>query len=334
MMPNDPLVGGVALRRPAIQSPNFQTGVQGWTINADGSAEFNNLEIRGTFNGTDFIINSSGLFLYSGTPAAGNLITSLVPGTVSVTDPFGNTAQPGITVGSSSNTQIQILSIANAGIINALFNNASFSNFQIQAIAGSFAQILLQGPATTVVGFRDKVAIELNSANTPGSGNASMVMGYADDAGTLHTYLTVDAAGTHSNVTASVIATKPGTGTGPTNAATPEAWHSAALVNGWTGGGFGLKYRLLPFGDGLVEIAGDLINATATGNSICFTLPAGYRPSTAQNFPAAWNHPQASNSATPPWVFVNTNGDVQITALEAANVGVFFHIFVPLTFTN
>lgn len=48
MMPGDPLVGGVALRRPAIQSPNFVTGVSGWTINADGSVEFNN----GTFRGT------------------------------------------------------------------------------------------------------------------------------------------------------------------------------------------------------------------------------------------------------------------------------------------
>lgn len=48
MMPGDPIVGGTALRRPAIQSPNFVTGVSGWTINADGSVEFNN----GTFRGT------------------------------------------------------------------------------------------------------------------------------------------------------------------------------------------------------------------------------------------------------------------------------------------
>lgn len=88
MMPANPLVGGVALRRPAIQSPNFVTKVSGWTINADGSAEFNNLTIRGVFNGTNFVMNSSGLFFYSGTPAANNLIESHSP--ASGTDSFGN----------------------------------------------------------------------------------------------------------------------------------------------------------------------------------------------------------------------------------------------------
>jgi hypothetical protein len=88
MMPGDPVVGSTILRRPAIQSPNFVTTVSGWTINADGSAEFNNLSIRGTFNGTDFIINSSGAFFYSSTPAAGNLIASIAP--AAGTDASGN----------------------------------------------------------------------------------------------------------------------------------------------------------------------------------------------------------------------------------------------------
>lgn len=40
--------GQGALIRPAIKSPNFVTGVSGWTINRDGSAEFNNVVVRGT----------------------------------------------------------------------------------------------------------------------------------------------------------------------------------------------------------------------------------------------------------------------------------------------
>lgn len=85
---DDPLTGGTVLRRPAIQSPNFVHNTSGWTINIDGSAEFNNLTIRGTFNGTDFIINSAGAFFYSGTPALGNLIASIT--TAAGTDQFGN----------------------------------------------------------------------------------------------------------------------------------------------------------------------------------------------------------------------------------------------------
>lgn len=42
----DPIVAGLELIREAIRSPNFQTLVQGWSINRDGSAEFNNLIIR------------------------------------------------------------------------------------------------------------------------------------------------------------------------------------------------------------------------------------------------------------------------------------------------
>jgi hypothetical protein len=88
LKPDNPVVGGTVLRRAAIRSPNFVTGVSGWTINQDGSAEFNNLTIRGTFAGTDFIINSSGSFFYSPSEAAGNLVESSAP--AAGTEQFGN----------------------------------------------------------------------------------------------------------------------------------------------------------------------------------------------------------------------------------------------------
>lgn len=45
---NNPVVGGEngELIRRSIQSPDYVTGVSGWTINRDGSAEFNNVTIR------------------------------------------------------------------------------------------------------------------------------------------------------------------------------------------------------------------------------------------------------------------------------------------------
>lgn len=45
---NNPVVGGEngELVRRSIQSPDYVTGVSGWTINRDGSAEFNNVTIR------------------------------------------------------------------------------------------------------------------------------------------------------------------------------------------------------------------------------------------------------------------------------------------------
>jgi len=43
----NPLVAGTTLIRDAIQSPNYIAGVSGWSINKDGSAEFNDLTVRG-----------------------------------------------------------------------------------------------------------------------------------------------------------------------------------------------------------------------------------------------------------------------------------------------
>jgi hypothetical protein len=88
---SNPIVGGGGnLVYPSIHSPNFVAGASGWTIRRDGSAEFNNLTVRGTFNGTDYEINADGLFFYSGTPALGNLAASATNGLGSGFDSHGN----------------------------------------------------------------------------------------------------------------------------------------------------------------------------------------------------------------------------------------------------
>jgi hypothetical protein len=77
------VVGGMSkLIRFAIQSPNFVTGTSGWIIRKDGSAEFNNLVIR---NGQ---IISGVQLIYNGTPAFGNLVSSIT--NAAGTDTFGN----------------------------------------------------------------------------------------------------------------------------------------------------------------------------------------------------------------------------------------------------
>jgi hypothetical protein len=47
-----------------------------------------------SFQGTDYVINSSGAFFYSGTPAAGNLVNSVANS--SGTDPYGNQYLQGV----------------------------------------------------------------------------------------------------------------------------------------------------------------------------------------------------------------------------------------------
>lgn len=90
----------------SVQSPNFVSGSAGWQIAKDGSAEFNDLVIRGTFKGTDFELNSNGLFFYNGTPAAGNLILSIA--SAAGTDEFGNSYLAGFTSTNLSGGEPQV----------------------------------------------------------------------------------------------------------------------------------------------------------------------------------------------------------------------------------
>lgn len=127
----DELAGGTVLVRPALQSPDFVTGVSGWAVMIDGSAEFNDITIRG---GTTV----QGLILqYNGAPAAGNLTASIAP--AAGVDSFGNAYLSGIatyaTDGSGLYTQLQpdgdialgyTSAFANPGLLSAFVSGLTF----------------------------------------------------------------------------------------------------------------------------------------------------------------------------------------------------------------
>lgn len=57
----NPITGGQgALIRPAIKSPDYVPGVSGWTINRDGTVEFNNGVFRGTVTAAELIASVFG----------------------------------------------------------------------------------------------------------------------------------------------------------------------------------------------------------------------------------------------------------------------------------
>jgi len=135
-------VAGTTLVIPAINSPNFLTGISGWIIRIDGSVEFNNGVFRGTvtagtFQGTNFVINQAGAFFYSATPALGNLIASIAP--AAGVDQYGNTYPQGLQV-----SQGEI----DAGIINGAVINAG--SISAGSIGGSqIVNSTFQGGAVT-----------------------------------------------------------------------------------------------------------------------------------------------------------------------------------------
>jgi hypothetical protein len=59
---NSIIAGGGTLTRVAIRSPNYVATLTGWTINRDGSAEFNNVNVRGNSNLGTLSVSSTSSF--------------------------------------------------------------------------------------------------------------------------------------------------------------------------------------------------------------------------------------------------------------------------------
>lgn len=89
----NPIVGGKSLLREAIQSPNYSAGNTGWSINQDGSAEFNSVVIRDDLESANFVTGVSGWQLkQDGTAeinelvARGSIATDIVSPYVVISD--------------------------------------------------------------------------------------------------------------------------------------------------------------------------------------------------------------------------------------------------------
>lgn len=222
----------------ALQSPNFEHGVQGWQIAKDGSAEFNNGTFRGTveastFEGTDFIINENGAFFYSGTPGTGNLITAIAA--TAGTDPVsGQAYSAGITTYRSQQTP------ATSGAHMTLATGATAEVLPADLISWLQGTAPNQYAVTSLQGAQfsnqaDWVAVAVTSPQNPVDGQTSAVgqLQYWDTAGTFHDFgywaadgLTIPAG--------RITAVQPGTGT-PASPAVSETWHSVSVPSGMTG---------------------------------------------------------------------------------------------------
>ena len=185
--------GGGDLIITSVQSPDYAAGVSGWQIRKDGSGEFNNLSIRGTFNGTDFVINSSGAFFYSGTPAAGNLISSNAPSTTTQDD-FGNQVIGGGTATYDDSSGIATALAAGyvafysgslSGGWSALSSVSGDTSGNLQVNAGSELQLVGSGGVT--INGSDQTSTATGSPQTSGP-NGGVFAGHTHDfAGHTHT---------------------------------------------------------------------------------------------------------------------------------------------------
>lgn len=270
------LTGRYTLTGTYMQSSDYVAGVSGWAIFGDGSAEFNNGTFRGLVEAAAIMLQgtSGQVLVYSGAPAAGNLIGSIsgAAGTDGEGNAFleGTAAYVAITTGSYQGTYALRL------------GDQSFP-FGTDFAAISWANQTTPGhlpPAIVAETSSAGSAVEMDSG-TGTSAATDASVGVLDSlagpalfprsSGSL-----VEIVGTNILLSGSVVPVQPGS-----TPAALETWHTAALDANWSTSGQTPQYRLLA--DGNVQVKGGLTHTTgiaATGVAINsgHPLPAGYRP--------------------------------------------------------
>lgn len=295
-MPGKPVFGAGALRYPQIMSPNFNLAnpaaspASSWALLQSGIAYlFGVVVTGGTIKGPTYIIDVTGAYFYSGTPAAGNLITSIGV-TTATTDPTGlNAVLPGdtryhnngTTFVAQQSTQSYIAYLwqatSAAGPYTAKSISIGFTNeftatpiLQAQ-VNGGLGLEVTGGPVTPLAGL----------AVTGGTTTDTLA---ASGASTLHATtiasggLVVTGGTTTDTLTATGKVTATGGTAGSPSLITTDTFTTAILTTpaNWTVNNT-LETRLEA--DGTVTIDGELTAAAAiaTGATLT-TLAAAYRP--------------------------------------------------------
>jgi hypothetical protein len=262
-----------------------------------------------TITGATFIgTGTSGeVLVYDGAPAAGNLIASVSSKTG--TDSEGNAYNDGVSSYGPHSGRVYIAADQTSGqpfLVMAPPGVTHLTTFpQAYAASGN------AGAADEYLYFK------VTSGEDGGRSDAAVVF-YSDSAdGTLPGHVDFFAGG---SVVFSVSAA---TGSG--------VFQSLSLVNGWAASGGGANGLFCAKTlDNRVELVGDILNGTATGNSVCAVLPAGYRPAQPLNIGGVmWNDP-GNPGPSVPWLYIDTSGNIQVTGIQAAGHGVAFSVRFPL----
>jgi len=301
--PGNPIVGGTVLRLPAVQSPNFSTGVSGWSINQDGTAEFNGLIIHGTIvlgTGTNSVIILDtvrhAIFIYD---AFGHLIGSVAasPGT----DTLGNNYQAGFTsyVGGNVNTFVRML---DDQLAIATGDPNELGPLQINPNPTGLSGPGNDQPLINMAGSSNNTSyplMELFGANH--SGSAAPFFRFRDGNHAAGIDLLIQGIAKWSK-------------TGAANYA--ETWHALPLAANWanqgTPFGNGSYKRMI---DGTVRFTGAIAWTAAASNApvqVCTALPADYWPPNQKRC-TVMSMPANTTPPTMEGLDIHTDGTVWIT---------------------
>jgi hypothetical protein len=286
----DPLVGGISLRKAAIRSPNYVAGSSGWTINIDGSAEFNNVTIRG-----GQVVGGTALY-YNGTPALGTLIASI--SATAGTDSFGNHYGVGIISYDEVNfqfSQLQAGKLLVGALSGGVGSAPDTADATVVTTGGNTGVTSFIGSVQGGTSFTDPPEFQLN-AGQPSKGTGSGLNPFIR---------VIDTAGSSDVdvlVSGSVIKAADLGG-----AAT---WQTPTYNAGWAAGDVGGILRPLQFrldAENNLQIAGTMHTTSNTPSTFAFVLPTAYRPTTNQRVGTSGLN-TGTNTVLPGYLQVGLNG--------------------------
>lgn len=315
----NPIVGGTTLVRSAIKSPNYSAGSSGWTINADGTAEFNSMTIRGVFKGLEYIQNENGLFFYSSTPAFGTLSGSIAA--AAGNDGFGNPYGAGVCVYDSSLTSSFVQMAQGVIGLGSYDKNTGLDTAGAAGINGKTSgKIKIASGA--VGAFTDETFLILN-AGEDGQGTGSGFRPYVSLG---------DGNGTSAvdfGISGSLVKTSVG--------GAFQTWQTPTFSSGWATGSSGsgayppLKWRY--DAENRVHIHGTFHTTTTSHSTsvIASGLP-GVNQSTLGGVGIAGAVVQFVGSSGSFAAYLNINGELRYTGVPTLAVGDSFMVntLIPL----
>lgn len=324
----NPYIGGQgALVRPSIHSPNFVSGSTGWTINKDGSFEFNG----GTFRGTIVITSGFDLLVYSTPTPQANKLLIAVAGSAG-NDGLGNSWIAGFNLYDAAGVNTGLWNAAGFKVINdsggvqkgsvSIISNTgnrsphvewdsgggvAAQNAFISAPSNGTSDILLiQGSWTAADPTLSAVDIIMFSSATSNGANGALE--WAGGAGGSSIYDAVTWGSTGAAVLGKITAVTPGSSAPPT----PESWHNAVLSAGFANAGGSnapAGYQFVGINGGRVALRGRInLTANEAGGTVVFTLPVGYRPAFNQELMGSNNLSSITAGRGP--IGVHTDGTV------------------------
>jgi hypothetical protein len=297
---NNDVVAGTVLVRSAIQSPNYSAGSAGWTVNQNGSAEFNNVTIRGGES-----ISGTALY-YSGTPALGNLVLS-ISATAGV-DSFGNIYPAGLTVGMPGAPQIELFTNSGSAILQlptASANEDNAAAIFAATFPGTTGNSLFQLTGPTANARADLYKIAIGSSSYDGTtSTADLTFYYVAAGGATTATLTCNSAG-NAVVNGAILKGSNGTPYTKQNPTLGSGWANSAIRSANP-----LQYWL--DGNDRLCVEGNVNTTSTSPTTTVFSVPSGapYTPASGFTLQNHWAIQMSSAGSYKAMghVFLSTSG--------------------------